>query len=218
MQRKSPQMKSAKKSTQETMKFNRQNVIDNVARLKSLANAKFDPKAGRLDFYEYLGEVYRWVMGWKAAKKVQLLRTSLAKLIDEDAEEPRVNARAFHMVIDLTCPRKKGPKSKFAIALWNAQQAGVLPHELVSFLREIGGPTTIYTRLSKKLVEKQIREAKNARKKSARKKGATKKSLKWGCGSMARTARKGRAKTPAKSKERVPKRNATSKVWDDREW
>lgn len=213
-------MKSAKKFTQETMKFNRQNVIDNIARLKSLANVKFDPKAGRLEFYEYLSEVYSWVMGWKAANKVQLLRTHLAKMIDEDAEKPRVNARAFHMVIDLTCPRKKGPKSKFAIALWNAQRVEILPHKLVSFLREIGGPTTIYTRASKRLVEQQISEAKKARKKSARKKDETKKSLKWGCGSMVNTARKAGAKTPTKSKERVPKRNATSKVSveDDGDW
>lgn len=215
MQRKSPQMKSAKKSTQETMKFNRQNVIDNVARLTSLANAKFGPEAGRSDFYEYLGEVYRWVMRWKAAKKVQLLRTCLAKLIDEDAVEPRANARAFHMVIDATCPKKKGPKSKFAIALWNAEQAEVLPRELGSFLREIGGPTTICTRMSKKLVKKKINEAKGARKKAE-----ARRSPNWGSGSMARTARKVPAKALAKSKKQVPKLSTSNKVSveDDGEW
>jgi hypothetical protein len=149
------------KSPKEKIRFNRSGVAKDIERLKKVAEVEFGPRAKRRDFYQYLGEVYRWVMVWKNAKKAGRLRTRLAEAMGQG--DPRSNADAFHLVIAATCPKSKRTVSKFAIALSNAATAGVPPSRFETFLEEIGGPTTICTRGSSFHILHRIREAKKMR-------------------------------------------------------
>src|SRR5712675_3471936 len=145
------------KSPKETIRFNAKNVTDTLDRLRKLAEEKFGASAGRRDFYEYLGEVYRWVMAWKAANRTKRLRDLVAKTMDREA--PRSNADEFHLVIAATCPKSKKTISKFAIALSNAEAVSAPTEGFEAFLERIGGPTTIHTRSSAILLNRTIRQA-----------------------------------------------------------
>jgi hypothetical protein len=149
------------KSPQETIRFTEEGIADTLARLKRLADEKFGPKAGRRDFYAYLAEVYRWVVAWKKAGKLEKLRKLVAK--QAGLETLRANADAFHLVISETCPRPKTTKSKFAIALLNAARVNIPSDGFQMFLEDIGGPTTLCIRLSTLGIKANIREAKKSR-------------------------------------------------------
>ncbi len=161
------------KSPKETIRFNAKNVVETLDRLKTLAELKFGASAGRRDFYEYLGEVYRWVMAWNAANRTNRLRDHVATKMGR--EGPRSNADAFHLVIEATCPKPKQAISKFAIALSNAEKICVQPKRFETFLAEIGGPTTIYTRKSIFAITRRVREAKEEKKKARLKKARERK-------------------------------------------
>ncbi len=189
------------KSSKATIRFNAKAVKTKVEQLKQLADVKFGPRAGRRDFYDYLDEVYRFVLAWKGTNRNNRLRDHIAEL--QGLDEPRSNADAFLMVIEATCPRQRKTNSKFAIALWNAEQAGISPQEIASFLEEIGGPTTISTRASKKKIAERILEAKK---------------LRSGSGRMATAIRKAKAKSAVKRNGGIQKRKASSEVSDDDDW
>jgi hypothetical protein len=129
-------------------------------RLKKLANVKFGPSAKRNDFYEYLAEVYRWALIWEEADKIDKLRSYVATELGR--ENPRENADVFYLVIQATCPKSTKMNSKYAIALANAQLAGVPGEGFETFLEEIGGPTTLCTREGLSVFAK-IRKAKESR-------------------------------------------------------
>jgi hypothetical protein len=149
------------KSPKETIRFDADNVSETLERLTRLAAQKFGPAAGRRDFYEYLAGVYRWVLAWKKAGKLETLRKLVAKQME--LETLRANADAFHLVISATCPRPKGTKSKFAIALANAARVNVQAEGFDTFLEEIGGPTTLCTHVSTLTIKALIRKAKKSR-------------------------------------------------------
>lgn len=152
------------KSPQKTIRFTEDGVVETLARLKRLADEKFGPKAGRRDFYDYLAEVYRWVVAWRKAGKRNLLRKLVAK--QAGLETLRANADAFHMVIAETCPRPKTTISKYAIALSNAARVNIPTDGFQIFLEDIGGPTTLCVRLSSLGVKADIRRAKKSRRRN----------------------------------------------------
>lgn len=191
----------AKKSTKETARFNGKAVRENIDRLKEIADIEFGPKSGRRDFYNYLSEVYRFVRTWRKANRDNRLRSHVAEL--QGLNGPRPNADAFHMVIDATCPKKKGSKSKFAIALWNADQMGVSPQKLVSFLEDISGPTTICTRVSKKKLVKIIGAAKKRRVNS---------------GKLSKATKSGIIKSAIEARRRLRKSSISSKDQENDDW
>lgn len=148
------------KSPKETIRFDADAVTEALERLKRLADRTFGPTAERRDFYEYLAGVYRWVRAWKKAGRLETLRKLVAKHME--LETLRTNADAFHLVISATCPRPKGTKSKFAIALSNASRVNVPADGFQEFLEEIGGPTTLCVRLSTLAINGVIREARKS--------------------------------------------------------
>lgn len=189
------------KSSKAAIRFTAKTVKTKIEQLKKLADEKFGPKAGRRDFYNYLGEVYRFVITWKKANRNNVLRRLVAEL--QGLDEPRSNADAFLVVIEATCPKQRKTNSKFAIALWNAEQIGISPQEVESFLEEIGGPTTICTRASKKKIAERILEARKSR---------------LGSGGMAKAIRKAKAKSAAKRSGGIQKRKASSEAPDEDDW
>jgi len=142
------------KSPKETIRFNRKDVPKDIDRLKALARRKFDPSAGRYGFYDYLAEVYRYVLAHKA-KDRQLLRNSLKEI--RGLETPRSSTDAFYLAISLTCPKPKRSRSKYAIALSNAEEVEIPPEQLVPILRSIGGPSALGIRLPDVKIRHTIR-------------------------------------------------------------
>lgn len=129
-----------KKSLQKTFLTGEKHFEGAITGLSNLASVKFGPRAGRLDFYDYLAAVYGWVLAWNA-KMPKRFRSLLAGHFD--LSSARSNANPFHMVIRATSPRTKVTNSKFGIALENCARGKVPANELKAFLQDIGGPTKI---------------------------------------------------------------------------
>ena len=148
------------KSPKATIDFSEKGVVEDLDRLKKLARTKFAANAKRSDFYKYLGEVYRWVLAWGRSKKLDELRSHVAKQLGHDV--PRTNADAFYLVVQATSPKPIQTNSKYAIALANADLLNISGRGFEEFLAEIGGPTTICTRDGLSTVGK-IQKAKKVR-------------------------------------------------------